>query len=105
MSHNSIESFYRSFLSKPVESTSTPPFYIYVDKTPLNNSWTLSGFITLSPNTKSEEIMEYDLVDSNSKSIRITKRGIKPNATSLTTNGVDYNNTLYKFSHSPQDET
>ena len=66
MAHNSIESFYRSFLIKPITETEDCPFFAYVNNAPLN--WgTQNGFLTLSPNTNNEEICEYDLVDSNTR--------------------------------------
>ena len=94
------ESFYRAKTRQSLSSTSLPPFNQKVSKVPLNTS----GFVTLDPNTSNEELCFYNGIDSTNLTITITIRGIKHNATTLTTDGAgaatgDYNNSDYMKPH------
>lgn len=95
------ESFYRAKTRQSVSITTLPPFNMKVSKIPLNTS----GFVTVDPNTSDEEIMFFNGVDAANLTITVTIRGIKHNATTLTTDGAgaatwDYNNSDYMRAHS-----
>lgn len=95
----SAESFYRAKISQSILSNTAVPFPLRVSKLPTLSSWLL----TISPNTEYEEIVEYNNPQVGTMTIDIIKRGIKPSSILLTTNGVDYNNTTYQFSHTQND--
>ena len=68
-------SFYRSRIMNPIRSTDVPPFDIKVSN--LNNIAGI-GYLTLSPGTEREEIVEFSLYNIDNSTIRVTERGIKP---------------------------
>jgi len=94
------ESFYRAKTRQSVSITTLPPFNMKVSKIPLGTS----GFVTVDPNTSNEEIMYFNATDATNLTITVTMRGIKHNASTLTTDGGgaaswDYNNSTYMKAH------
>lgn len=93
------ESFYRAKISNSITQQATCPITIRISKLPNRTSWLL----TISPNTEYEEIVEYGNLNSTNMTIDITKRGINPSSTLLTTSWTDYNNTTYQRDHTQND--
>ncbi len=82
MSKYNAESFYRAALSSNTGlGKAITGSVLSVSKVP-----TLTfGLLTIDPNTPNEEIVEYNGVDPVAKTVTLTKRGINPASTSLTT--------------------
>lgn len=100
----STEAFYRAQIREQILNTTLPPFDLKVSKIPAQTS----GFLTISPNTENEEIIQYGSVNGTSLTINVTKRGIKWDSTDVTTDGAgaatgDYNNSTYMKPHSSRD--
>jgi len=93
------ESFYRAKITTSITSSAVCPITIRVSKLPTRASWLL----TISPNTEFEEIVEYGNINVGNLTIDITKRGINPASTLLTTNGTDYNNVTFQKEHTQND--
>lgn len=93
------ESFYRAKINESMTASATCPITIRLSKLPTRTTWLL----TISPNTEYEEMVEYNGKNDVAMTITITKRGINPWSTLLTTNGTDYNNTLYQREHTQND--
>lgn len=89
------EAFYRAITLQSISQTQTCPFDIQISELPLNST----GLVTIDPNTENEEMLYYSAKNSTTMKLTISKRGIKPNALDLTTNGTDYNNLTYQFQH------
>lgn len=93
------ESFYRAKITSSITAGATCPITVRVSKLPtLTNA-----LLTVSPNTESEEIVEYNNPNPTNMTIDIIKRGIKPSSILLSTAGVDYNNTTYQKDHTQND--
>jgi len=114
MATYNIESFYRTTLQWTILASDTVAsitanwglkvFNVPTGTYSVGNPW----FVTVSPNTDNEEIFEFTAVNSTTKVLTISKRGINKASTSLTTDGSytatwDYNNTIYTRSHTIND--
>lgn len=93
------ESFYRAKISSSIAAGQTCPITIRVSKLPTRTSWLL----TISPNTEYEEMVEYGNINWTTMTIDITKRGINPASTLLSSNGTDYNVVAFQKDHTQND--
>lgn len=94
MTVHNVQSFFRSRLQKPILAGDVVPFELYLSTLPS----VANGYITVSPNSENEEIMEYSTINSATSSITVIARGINPSAT------PQASSTTYQFSHQPLDE-
>lgn len=94
MSKHNTQSFFRSRLQKPVLATDAVPFELSLSSLPA----VADGYVSVSPNTENEEIMEYSAINATTSSITIIARGIDPTASTQTSN------TIYNKIHQPLDE-
>lgn len=99
-----IESFFRATIQDIILDTETVPLTKKVSKLPYLTSWLL----TISPNSTSEEIVEYShsWTPWTTWTITITKRAINPHTVVTPwswVDWVDYNVTWYFFSHKLND--
>ena len=99
MSTYQAESFYRGTIRQSIASNTSVPFTLKVSKIPTLTTWLL----TISPQSASEEVIEYSGVDAVALTITVIKRWIKPSTQALTLDGTDYNNTSFQFAHSQND--
>jgi len=93
------ESFFRAKINASILKTTACPVTVPLSKLPS----VTNGLLTMSPNSEYEEICEYNNPNPTTMTIDIIKRWIKPSSLLLTTNGIDYNNTLHQFDHTQND--
>jgi len=93
------ESFFRAKINASILKATACPMTVPLSKLPS----VTNGLLTMSPNSEYEEICEYNNPNPTTMTIDIIKRWIKPSSLLLTTNGIDYNNTLHQFDHTQND--
>ena len=93
------ESFFRAKINASILKATACPITVPLSKLPS----VTNGLLTMSPNSEYEEICEYNNPNPTTMTIDIIKRWIKPSSLLLTTNGIDYNNTLHQFDHTQND--
>jgi len=90
-----VYSFVRTRLTRPILKETVAPFDMYVSNA---NEVPLNSYVTVSPNTPFEELMEVGTKDIDAGYVRVTKRGLD------TTMPTPTENSGYRNDHYTNDE-